>query len=207
MQLIAIQFIFALVNHKVFWNAPNDLIRMSLWVADRSKAARLTVDCDLDAVRVWRRHAVVGDAFKFLRLMPLDFCDFQKLAFAHETVCEDKRQEGDWIPAPWCTMSYVSVIGLVGVPKAAVLFHTVMLNKKKARGHSSRNYRNDSPYSSCSRHSLSEPTFGRCTTRDGPAGVTGCWMSCPGAQWWHGNSVIFNHYTTSSNTTKPFNHF
>ncbi len=104
---------------------------MSLWAADRSRAAPLTVDDDLDAARVWRRHTVVSDAFKFLRLMPLDFCDFQKLAFAHETVCEDKRREGDWIPAPWCTMSYVSVIGLEGVPEAAALFQTVMLNKKR----------------------------------------------------------------------------
>lgn len=56
---------------------------------------RLTVDCDLDTACVWRRHTVVGDAFKFLCLMPLDFCDFQKFALIQETICEDKRREGD----------------------------------------------------------------------------------------------------------------
>lgn len=71
---------------------------------------------------------------------------------------------------PWRTMSYMSVIGRVGVVKAGApgsLFHTVILNKKRLED--------------IDREKVVLPA--PCITRDGSPGETRCWMSCPGAQW------------------------
>ncbi len=196
----------SITQSQVFWNTPNDLIRMSLWAADRESGLTYS----------WRwpwRGACLAAPHRCwwcIQIPPLDAAWF---LWYPETRLRSwdrlwRQKTRGWLNTGAVAHNVIRECNWVGrCSRSSSIVPDCHVKQKKAWGHGSRNHGNASPYSSCSGHSLSEPTFGQCTTRDGPAGVTGCWMSCPGVQWWHRNSVIFNHYTTSSNITKPFNHF